>query len=87
LKKRETVDAEQTLVVEVAIPAKQQMLFQSILLGEDGLAAVRSFDADKSRLQLWTSPSQKESLYDWLASLPQNLELQVLGEKIWIEPE
>ena len=76
---------EQTLIVEFAIPAKQQMLFQSILLGEDGLAAVRSFDADRSRQELWTSPSQKELLYDWLASLPQSLELHVLGEKIWIE--
>jgi type II secretory pathway component PulM len=87
LKKRETVDAEKTLIVEVAIPARQQMLFQSILLGEDGLATIRSFDTDRSRLQLWTSPSQKESLYDWMASLPQSLELRVLGEKIWIEPE
>lgn len=76
---------EQTLIIELTIPAKQQMLFQSILLGEDGLAAVRSFDADTSRQQLWTSPSQKELLYNWLASLPQSLEINVLGENIWIE--
>ena len=76
---------EQTLIVEIAIPAKQQMLFQSILLGEDGLASVRSFDADTSRQQLWTSPSQKESLYTWLASLPQSLELRVLGETFWVK--
>jgi hypothetical protein len=87
LKDRETVSAEQTLIVEIAIPARQQLLFQSILLAEDGLAAVRSFDVDKTRQQLWTSPSQKESLYDWLASLPQSLELRVLGEKIWIASE
>ncbi len=77
--------AEQTLIVEVAIPVRQQMLLQSILLGEDGLATVRSFDSDTSRQQLWTSPSQKELLYSWLASLPQSLELHVLGEKFWIE--
>jgi hypothetical protein len=85
LKGREIVRVEQTLIVEIAIPARQQMLFQGLLLGEDGLAAVRSFDADTSRQQLWTSPSQKELLYDWLASLPQSLELRVLGERVWIE--
>ena len=79
------MSVEQTLIVEIAIPVKQQMLFQSILLGEDGLAAVRSFDTDRSRQQLWTSPSQKELLYNWLDSLPQSLELRVVGEKLWIE--
>lgn len=79
------MDVEQTLIIEITIPAKQQMLFQSILLGEDGLATVRSFNVDPCRLQLWSSPSQKESLYDWLSSLPQALELSIVGEKVWGE--
>lgn len=79
------MSAEQTLIVEISIPASQQMLFQSLLQGEDGLAAVRSFDADRSRQQLWTSPALKGSLYEWLAGLPQSLELRVVGEKLWIE--
>jgi hypothetical protein len=77
------VRVEKTLIVEIVIPAEQQMLFQSILQGEDGLAVVRSFDAETSRQQLWTSPSQKELLYDWLASLPQSLELRILSERVW----
>jgi hypothetical protein len=61
LKDREIVRVEKTLIVEIAIPAERQMLFQSILQGEDGLAVVRSFDAETSRQQLWISPLQKES--------------------------
>ena len=74
-----------TLIVEVSMPARQQVRFQNILQGEDGLAVVRCFDPEKKRMQLWTVPAQKEELYDWLAGLPKSLELQLLREWLWDE--
>lgn len=75
--------SEQTLIVELLIPAKQQNHFQGLLLGEDGLAVVRSFDPEKKKLQLWTSAVQKQELYDWLHGLPDSLQVQILDEWIW----
>lgn len=75
--------SEQTLIVELTMPARQQNRFQGLLLGEDGLAVVRSFDPEKKKLQLWTSAVQKEVLYEWLGALPDSLQIQILAEWIW----
>ncbi len=76
-------NSAQTLIVEVSMPARQQIRFQNILQGEDGLAVVRCFDSEKKRMQLWTVLDQKEVLYDWLDGLPRSLELQLLREWLW----
>ena len=77
--------SQQTLVVEFTMPARQQIRFQGILQGEDGLAVVRCFDVEKKKQQLWTPAGQKEELYAWLDSLPQSLGLKVLREWYWTD--
>ncbi|MDQ6998095.1 MAG: DUF4911 domain-containing protein [Mariprofundus sp.] len=74
---------EQTLIVEIMMPARQQNRFQGLLLGEDGLAVVRCLDPEKKKLQLWTSAVQKEVLYHWLDELPDSLQVQILDEWVW----
>lgn len=74
---------EQTLIVEFIMPARQQNRFQGLLQGEDGLAVVRCFDPEKKKMQLWTTAVQKEELYDWLRSLPDSLQIQILREWSW----
>jgi len=76
---------EQTWVVEVTLPPAQQIRFQAILQGEDGLAVVRCFDPEKKKQQLWTSAAQRKELDDWLSSLPKTLELKVLRQWLWMK--
>jgi len=75
----------QTLIVEFIMPARQQNHFQGLLQGEDGLGVVRCFDPEKKKMQLWTTVEQKEELYDWLHSLPDHLQVQILDEWLWVD--
>jgi len=70
----------QVLIIEFFIAPKQSILFQSILQGEDGLGVVRCFDPEKKKQQLWTSADQKDEVYDWIKSLPESLNIQIMGE-------
>jgi len=74
---------EQTLIVEIALPPKQSLRFQMLLEVEEGLAVTRCFDPEHKKQQLWTTPSQRDELLGWLSSLPESLEIQVLGEWFW----
>jgi len=74
---------DQTLIIEVTMPARQMIRFQTILQGEDGLAVVRCFDPEKKKQQLWTPAAQREELYEWLEGLPDSLAVAVLGEWYW----
>jgi len=67
------------------MPAPQQMLFQSMLQAEDGLAVVRCFDPEKKKQQLWVPVAQQEAFEAWLNSLPKTLELKVLRQWLWDE--
>ena len=74
---------EPTLIIEIALPVKLSFRFQMLLEGEDGLAVTRCFDPEHKKQQLWTTPSQRDELLDWLHSLPAALGVQVLGEWMW----
>jgi len=69
-----------TLIIELCMESRQSALFQSILQGEDGLGVVRCFDPEKHKQQLWTTVDQKDDVYAWLNSLPENLNIRVSGE-------
>ena len=71
------------IIVEVALPAKQVLLFQALLQGEDGLAVSRCLDPEHKVQQLWTTPAMRDELYAWLDSLPVELDLHIVGEKLW----
>jgi len=77
------VAAEQTLIVEIALPPKQSLRFQMLLEVEEGLAVTRCFDPEHKKQQLWTTPSQRDELLAWLSSLPEALEIQVMDEWLW----
>jgi len=77
--------SQQTWVVEVTLPPAQQIRFQAILQGEEGLAVVRCFDPEKKKQQLWVPVAQQEEFDDWLNSLPKTLELKVLRQWLWGE--
>ncbi len=65
------------------MPPAHSLRFQSLLEGEDGLAVSRCFDPEHRRQQLWTTPSQRIDLLDWLSQLPESLEVEVTGEWVW----
>ena len=71
---------EATLIVEIGLPPKLSFRFQTLLEGEDGLAVARCFDPEHKKLQLWTTPSLHADLLEWLSTLPESLECQVLAE-------
>ncbi|MDQ7010588.1 MAG: DUF4911 domain-containing protein [Mariprofundaceae bacterium] len=71
------------VIVEVALPPQQTMLFQALLGGESGLAVMRCRDPQGQRQQLWTTASQLTSLYEWLDTLPESLKPVVLCECLW----
>ncbi|MDQ6970587.1 MAG: DUF4911 domain-containing protein [Mariprofundus sp.] len=75
--------ADQTLIIEFTMPARQQIRFQALLQAEDGLAVVRCFDPEKKKQQLWTPAMQQEELFDWLESLPETIELNILRQWYW----
>lgn len=76
---------ESTHIVEVELPAKNSFRFQTLLEGEDGLAVARCFDPEHKKQQLWTTPSQREELLEWLASLPGELQVHISGE--WLRDD
>lgn len=75
--------SEETLIIEVQMPARQAFLFQSLLESEEGLAVPRCFDPEHKKLQLWTTPSQRADLLGWLNTLPEVLEVQTVAEWVW----
>jgi len=76
---------EQIWVVEITLPAAQQIRFQTILQGEEGLAVVRCFDPEKKKQQLWVPVAQQAELEAWLNSLPESMKLKVLRQWMWSE--
>ncbi len=75
------------IIVEFILPASQSVQLQGLLQGEDGLATIRCFDPEKKRQQFWTTPEQRDELYQWLDSLPQHFSVEVTGEWVWQENE
>ncbi|ATX82099.1 hypothetical protein Ga0123462_1235 [Mariprofundus ferrinatatus] len=75
--------SEDTVIVEVELPPGNSFRFQTLLEGEAGLAVARCFDPEHKKQQLWTTPSQRDDLLAWLATLPESLEVMVCGEWIW----
>lgn len=74
---------EPTLIIEIELPVKLSFRFQMLLEGEDGLAVVRCFDPEHKKQQLWTTPSQRDELLDWLTSLPDVFQVKVLDQWLW----
>lgn len=79
--KRQRVSERETAIVVVRVAPTQAMLFQGLLQGQDGLALMRSRDADRSLHELWTVPAQLPELYAWLAGLSPRLDARVVAEK------
>jgi len=77
------MNAYDVWVIELDVPAKQSLMLQAWLLGEDGLGVIRCLDAEKKKQQLWTSVCQRDEALAWLAGLPENFE--VLNEWRWRE--
>ena len=75
------------MVVEIDIPAPRLALFQALLQGENGLAVIRCFDPEKRKQQLWTTPSQRQALFEWLQSLPETLQPGVRNEWVLADQE
>jgi len=73
----------EVVIVEVALPARQAMLFQALLGGESGLAVMRCRDPQGRRQQLWTTVSQLSSLDEWLDTLSGPLKPVVICERLW----
>ena len=71
----------ETAIVVVRVAPAQAILFQGLLQGQDGLAVMRSRDADRSLHELWTVPAQLPDLYAWLHGLPPSLGARIMGEK------
>jgi hypothetical protein len=73
------------IIVEVVLPESRAVLLQSLLQGEDGLATIRCLDPEKKRQQFWTTPEQKDELYDWINTLPDSLAIKITGQWTWRE--
>jgi len=70
-------------VIELNVPAKQSLMLQAWLLGEDGLGVIRCLDVKKKKQQLWTMVCQRDEALAWLAGLPETFE--VVNEWLWNE--
>ena len=70
-----------TAIVVVRVKPAEALLFQGLLQGQDGLAVMRSRDADRSLHELWTVSAQLPELYAWLHGLPRHLGVRVMAEK------
>ena len=66
-------------IVRVCMPRRSVVRFQGMLAGEDGLAALRSQFGGPDEHELWSTPAQKDELEAWLASLPGELEVEVVA--------
>jgi len=73
------------MIVKVALPDHAVVCFQGMLAGEDGLATLRSQGGGPGQHELWSTWAQEKELDAWLASLPDSLELRVLG-RYAVEP-
>ncbi|MDX8402144.1 MAG: DUF4911 domain-containing protein [Mariprofundaceae bacterium] len=74
------------LAVEVTMRRGRETLFQTLLQGEDGLAVDRCLDPRGGVQQLWTTASHRSTLLEWLATLPDALQVRVLRER-WLDDE
>ena len=70
-----------TAIVVVRVEPPAALLFQGLLQGQDGMAVMRSRDADRSLHELWTVPAQLAELHAWLEGLPPRLGVRVIAEK------
>jgi len=77
------VSERDTVIVVVRVPPAQAILFQGLLQGQDGLAVMRSRDADRSLHELWTVPAQREDLHAWLQGLAPRLDVHVVAERAY----
>jgi len=68
-----------TWIVRIRLPDRAVVRFQGILCGEEGLATLRSQGGGPGEHELWSTRAQEVELDDWLDSLPDELELEVLG--------
>ncbi len=68
-------------VVVVRMPRRQVVRFQGMLDGEDGLAILRCRDAAGDAQQLWTTRSMLGELRAWVASLPVEMQVEVVREE------
>ncbi len=75
-----------TWIVRVRLPNRSVVRFQGILCGEEGLATLRSQGGGPGEHELWSTRAQQQQLDAWLASLPDELELEVLGRYAY-QPE
>jgi len=71
-----------TVVIVVRLPAHAVVCFQSLLGGEDGLATLRCMDAASKEQELWTTRAQTTELREWLASMPEELEIETVREYV-----
>jgi len=69
-----------TVIIEFELEAKQHLIFQALLQGEDGLAFVRCVDGVQ---QLWTTSRQSNEARNWLKTLPSSFNIRILREYIW----
>ncbi|MDQ7003346.1 MAG: glutamate racemase [Ghiorsea sp.] len=74
------IQQHETMIIEFELEKKQQLLFQALLQGEDGLGFVRCIHGVQ---QLWTTSAQLDALKDWLKSLPKSFNLCILQEYVW----
>jgi len=82
-----SVSERDTLIIELRIPPQQTVLFQGLLSGEDGLGVLRCRDPERRLQQLWTTVAQRQMVHDWLTSLPTEIGVEVVDERLWREGE
>jgi len=75
-----------TWIVRIRLPNRSVVRFQGILCGEEGLATLRSQGGGPGEHELWSTRAQQHELDAWLASLPDELELEVIGRYAY-QPE
>jgi len=75
-----------TWLVRIRLPNRSVVRFQGILCGEEGLATLRSQGGGPGEHELWSTRAQQHELDAWLASLPDELELEVIGRYAY-QPE
>jgi len=75
-----------TWIVRIRLPNRSVVRFQGMLCGEEGLATLRSQGGGPGEHELWSTRAQQHELDAWLASLPDELELEVIGRYAY-QPE
>jgi len=72
------MNSSDTMIIVVKLPNHAVVRFQSLLGGEDGLATLRCMDKASGEQELWTTQAQMDELRQWLASMPQELGIEVV---------